>query len=302
MRPAPGVQFAGGRPLRVALIGGLEGVLTGLAEALELRGFRTARFLTVRHCRQESAAGDWCLALLDARGASLRPALEELLSLDVGLPVAVLSGLTEADFHDQAEGLGVLTRLSGASGTGELESLLDQLRAVGGLDPALEAAQGRLDAARRHHHPGCVVCWDHHPFGLKVDFLVTGIHTVIGTFPCGPSYEGYAGVIHGGVVSSLLDGAMASCMLAKGLEAYTVELRVRFRAAVAAGTPARIRAAWLKGDGPLHLLQANLEQQGVIRASARAKFFEGTPDQPSQPMPCGDGLRRILNQARKRLT
>ena len=30
--------------------------------------------------------------------------------------------------------------------------------------------------------------------------------------------------------SSLLDGAMVSCLLAKGVEAYTVDLRVRYRA------------------------------------------------------------------------
>jgi len=95
---------------------------------------------------------------------------------------------------------------------------------------------------------------------------------------------------------------MASCILAMGLEAYTVELRVRFRTAVATGMPATIHGEWLRAEGPIHLLHATLAQGGQVRASARAKFLEGRPGQPSQPLPVGPGLRHLLGQARKRLT
>ena len=165
----------------------------------------------------------------------------------------------------------------------------------------LASAQASLDAMGRKHHPRCVVCWDRHPFGLKVCYQATWEHTVEGHFACDRSYEGYADVIHGGIVSSLLDGAMVSCLLAKGLEAYTVDLRVRYKTAVSVGTPAVIRGEWLRSEGPCHLLQATLEQNGKVRARARTKFFEGTPNQPSQPLPGGDGMRQLLSQARKRL-
>lgn len=170
-----------------------------------------------------------------------------------------------------------------------------------GLDSVIEAAQVRLDAMSQEYHPHCVVCGTHHPFGLKVDYRVRGEHTVEGGFDCGSSYQGYTGVVHGGIVSSLLDGAMVSCLLAKGVEAYTIELRVRYRAVVATGTPAMIRGEWLRSEGPLHLLQATLEQDGKVCARARARFFEGRPNQPSRPMPGGAGVRRFLNQARTRL-
>jgi acyl-coenzyme A thioesterase PaaI-like protein len=153
----------------------------------------------------------------------------------------------------------------------------------------------------RKHHPNCVVCWDHHPFGLKVDYRVTGEHTVEGTFACGKFYEGYSNVLHGGIVSSLLDGAMASCILAKGLEAYTVELKIRYRAAVETGVPATICGQWFRSAGPVHLLHATIEQKGKVRASARAKFFEGTPNEPSQAMPGNMDVRRLLSEARRRL-
>jgi acyl-coenzyme A thioesterase PaaI-like protein len=171
------------------------------------------------------------------------------------------------------------------------------------MEPAasLAPAQTQLEAMGRRCHPRCVVCWDRHPFGLKVAFRIAGEHTVEGRFACASSYEGYAGVIHGGIVSSLLDGAMVSCLMAKGLEAYTIDLQVRYKAAVEVGVPAVIRGEWLRAEGPFHLLQATLEQGGKVRARARAKFFEGSPNRPSRPLPGGDGMRQLLNQARKRL-
>jgi hypothetical protein len=43
-----------------------------------------------------------------------------------------------------------------------------------------------------------------------------------------------------------------------------------------------------------------LLQGGKVRASARAKFFEGRPNHPVRPMPGGPGMREFLSQARRR--
>ena len=239
--------------------------------------------------------------ILDGLQMPFQGFVESLLEINASLNVAVITDLEPEAFHEASEGLGILCPLPPDPGASDAEPLLERLRAVGGLDPVIEAAQVRLDAMSREYHPHCVVCGTHHPFGLKVDYRVTGEHTVEGRFDCGSSYQGYSNVVHGGIVSSLLDGAMVSCLLAKGVEAYTVDLRVRYRAAVATGVPATIRGEWLRAEGPMHLLQATLEQDGKVCARARAKFFEGKPNQPSQPMPGGAGVRHLLNQARKRL-
>ncbi|MBP1626992.1 MAG: hypothetical protein H6Q00_1467 [Holophagaceae bacterium] len=164
-----------------------------------------------------------------------------------------------------------------------------------------EAVQGTLESTRSRLHEHCIVCWDRHPFGLKVAYHAVNQHTVEGSFPCGKSYEGYGGVIHGGIVSSLLDGAMANCILAKGLEAYTVDLRLRFRGAVRAGVDALIRGEWLRNEGPLHLLQASLSQEGKILVTARAKFFVGNPTGTPRPLPMGEAARELIRESRKRL-
>lgn len=286
--------------MNVALITAREGQLAALRAGLERHGARiechadASRFLEAAHSR------NWELVLLDGVTVPFQGFIESLLEINVGLNTAVITDLDPEAFHDASEGLGILCSLSASPRAADAEALLEKLRAVGGLDPVIEAGQIRLDVMSRECHPHCVVCGEHHPFGLKVDYRVTGEHTVEGFFGCGPSYQGYANVVHGGIVSSLLDGAMVSCLLAKGVEAYTVDLRIRYRAAVKTGIPATIRGEWLRSEGPMHLLQAALEQDGKACACARAKFFEGTPNQPSQPMPGGAGVRHLLNQARKR--
>jgi acyl-coenzyme A thioesterase PaaI-like protein len=287
--------------MNVAMITSRERQLGAFRDGLERRSARMEGFADGWSFLEAARSRTWNLVIVDGLSLPFADLIEKLLEINASLNTAVITDQDPDSFHEASEGLGILCGLPADPGAADVDPLLEKLRAVGGLDPIIEAAQLRLDALRYKHHPHCIVCWDRHPFGLKVEFRVTGEHSAEGTFGCGKFYEGYENVVHGGIVSSLLDGAMASCILAKGLEAYTVDLRVRYRTAVETGVPATIRGEWLRSAGPIHLLCATLEQDGKVRASARAKFFEGTPNQPSQPMPGGAGVRHLLSQARKRL-
>jgi uncharacterized protein (TIGR00369 family) len=164
-----------------------------------------------------------------------------------------------------------------------------------------EALQQRLDSTRNELHEYCVVCSQRHPLGLHTAYRAVSEHAVEARFSCGKSYEGYRNVLHGGIVSALLDGAMANCIFAKGLEAYTVDLRIRFRTPVEVGVDATIRGEWLKQDGKLHLLQASIVQSGKVRASARAKFIEGSLSAEPPPLPRNASARALMSEGRKRL-
>ena len=285
----------------IAMITARKGQLSAFRAGLERRSARLDYFGDGWSFLQAARARTWNLVIVDAVTAGCPDLLEQLLEINAGQNTAVISDLAPDAFHASTEGLGILCGLPARPVAADAGPVLDRLQAVGGLDPAVEAAQTRLDAAKFNQHPHCVVCWGHHPFGLQVDYRATGEHTVEGRFGCGKFYEGYESILHGGIVSSLLDGAMASCILAKGLEAYTVELQLRFRSAVVTGIPATIRGQWLQSAGPIHLLYATLEQDGKVKTSARAKFMEGKPDHPGQPLPGGAGVRHLHRQARKRL-
>lgn len=51
-----------------------------------------------------------------------------------------------------------------------------------------------------------------------------------------PVWEGFRGIIHGGVVSAVLDEAMSKAVAGTGTEALTAELQVRFRRHVTSGS------------------------------------------------------------------
>ena len=89
-----------------------------------------------------------------------------------------------------------------------------------------------------------------------------------------PDLEGYPQTLHGGIIASLLDGAMTNCLFAHGHVAMTAELRVRYRKPVLIGPEMTIRAWITRSQPPLHLLEAELQQEGCAKAIASAKFFE----------------------------
>jgi acyl-coenzyme A thioesterase PaaI-like protein len=86
--------------------------------------------------------------------------------------------------------------------------------------------------------------------------------------------EGYPGLLHGGVIAALLDGAMTNCLFARGIRALTVELKVRYHAGVVAAEESLLRA-WMEDDtSGLFQLRAELRQGGTVKASATGKFMK----------------------------
>ena len=126
-------------------------------------------------------------------------------------------------------------------------------------------------------HPRCIVCGRDNPRGLGLTFTPSadgrGVEALCA---CDERVEGYGGLVHGGVVSMLLDGAMAHCLFHLGCVAHTGELTVRFRAPVLVGREARVRAWRERSRGRLHVLGADLSQDGRVKAVATAKFLEAT--------------------------
>lgn len=110
--------------------------------------------------------------------------------------------------------------------------------------------------------------------GLKVDYRVNPDGSVEGCFTGGPLFQGYDGMLHGGIIASLLDGAMTNCIFARGRVAVTAELNVRYRAPVAAGEEVTIRAWVDQSHSRLHQLRSELAQDNVVKVIATAKFME----------------------------
>ncbi|MFA6843646.1 MAG: PaaI family thioesterase, partial [Bacilli bacterium] len=85
-------------------------------------------------------------------------------------------------------------------------------------------------------------------------------------------------MLHGGVISTLLDAAMTHCLLAAGVVAVTTELVVKFRRPLRPGIDARISAVIKKNYNRLYLTAAQVTQENRVVAKADGKFFAGSHD------------------------
>lgn len=127
---------------------------------------------------------------------------------------------------------------------------------------------------RSTSHPGCVVCCPSNRHGLGLEFHIAHNGAVEASFACNRIFQGYPATLHGGVISALLDGAMTNCLFAHGHASMTIELYVRYRHPVATDNPAMVRAWITSGTHPIHELTAELVQNGMVKATAKAKFIE----------------------------
>jgi len=98
--------------------------------------------------------------------------------------------------------------------------------------------------------------------------------SVEAVFRCTEAFQGYTGILHGGVTCALLDGIMTHCLFAHDVNAVTAQLTVRFRYPIVIGKPVRVRARRKSFHAPLHVVEAELTQNGQIKATAAAKFLE----------------------------
>lgn len=121
---------------------------------------------------------------------------------------------------------------------------------------------------------GCVVCGPEHPYGLRIRYVLGHDGAITAEWRPTENWEGFAGIVHGGIISTVLDEAMSKAVAAMNYEALTGELRVRFRHYVAAGENLRIRGWVVESVKRLVKAEATLTAaDGSERAHAWARFL-----------------------------
>ena len=75
----------------------------------------------------------------------------------------------------------------------------------------------------------CFACGKGNPIGLKLDFTMKGGKCVAQKV-ISREYQGYEGIVHGGILTTMLDESMVKCLvLAGGEQAVTAKLEIRYR-------------------------------------------------------------------------
>ena len=120
----------------------------------------------------------------------------------------------------------------------------------------------------------CFACGKDNPDGLQLEFESVGdeIRTSV-IFPS--KFQGYSDVVHGGLVSTVLDETMVTLLNRMGYLALTAELAVRFREPVRVGERIDVTASLIEKRGKIFRLVAIASRpDGTEVATAESRCFQ----------------------------
>ncbi len=129
----------------------------------------------------------------------------------------------------------------------------------------------------------CFVCGPKNPIGLKLDFHFNG-KTVQAEYIPRKEHQGYSDIVHGGILTTLLDEAMVKLAIAMDMPAVTAQMNVRLRKALSVHEKVTIKANMLKRTKKLLEVYAEAVTSGnVLVADARGKLLRMEPEEGGHP-------------------
>ncbi|MFC2166254.1 PaaI family thioesterase [Acidobacteriota bacterium] len=123
-------------------------------------------------------------------------------------------------------------------------------------------------------YPNCFICGKDNPIGLKVTFEKKD-GKARGEYTPSRNFEGYKDVLHGGIISALLDEVMVYAVFSQGHLCVTTHMEVKFRKAAKINEKLLIEGNIVDDRGKLILTEGKiLNQEGDIVATGKGKFFK----------------------------
>ncbi|PWI32417.1 PaaI family thioesterase [Vibrio albus] len=130
--------------------------------------------------------------------------------------------------------------------------------------------------AARQSHTSCMVCGqpENNPDSLQLAFESDVEKRVSTTFEVTERHQGYDGLLHGGMTSTLLDAAMTHCLFIHGIQALTAELVVRFMAPIPVGAELVVSAELTGQRRGIYQLEGSITHNQKALARATSKFIQ----------------------------
>ncbi len=120
----------------------------------------------------------------------------------------------------------------------------------------------------------CYVCGEDNEYGLRLKFCFnSGVAFTHGKFR--KEWEGFPGVVHGGVVAAVLDEVMWYAALSnfKEYNFFTYELNVMYKRSSAAGSFEAF-AKVIEASKRKCVVEAKLYQNGQLKAQGRGVYLK----------------------------
>jgi uncharacterized protein (TIGR00369 family) len=119
----------------------------------------------------------------------------------------------------------------------------------------------------------CFACGEKNPSGLHLAFRIQD-GKVFAEFVPQKIHQGYRDIVHGGIISTIIDEAMVKAALMQGMPAVTAEITVRFKNPLMAGEKLIVEARITNTIRKIIETSATIRKQdNTLVAEGRAKLL-----------------------------
>ena len=122
---------------------------------------------------------------------------------------------------------------------------------------------------------GCFVCGNQNPAGLQIQLAVdVEDGSASSRVTLDERFQGWQGVIHGGILATLLDEVAIYACRSQGEQFVTVEINVRYRKPVPVASLIDLKGQITKKIRKLYTVKSRIEINGTLHAEAEVRVMQ----------------------------
>jgi uncharacterized protein (TIGR00369 family) len=132
------------------------------------------------------------------------------------------------------------------------------------------------------NYPYCFVCGDKNKRGLNIRFYFYQGKAKAEYTPT-KEFEGYKDILHGGIISSLLDEVMIQAIIVQGLLTFTTQIEVKFKKPARIGEKLFLEGEIIEDKGKIIVTKGEISKEdGTTVAVATGKYFKAKGEMKKQ--------------------
>ena len=120
----------------------------------------------------------------------------------------------------------------------------------------------------------CFVCGQDNPIGLQVEFsIVPNQNSATACLTIGENFQGWQGVVHGGIIATLLDETAIYACRPLSKSAVTVGMSVKYKKPVKVDCSVNLFAEVISVKRNIAIVRSQLTVESLVMAEAEVKVM-----------------------------